>query len=69
MKLKLYSLYGVQEYWLVNWWLKTLEVYRRQDAQLQRVQTLLEGDRLTSPLFPEFEVELASIFPSSTSGS
>lgn len=64
VKLKLYSLYGVQEYWLVNWWLKTLEVYRRQDAQLQRVQTLLEGDRLTSPLFPEFEVEVASIFSS-----
>ncbi|UCJ10642.1 MAG: Uma2 family endonuclease [Phormidium sp. PBR-2020] len=69
VKLKLYSLYGVQEYWLVNWWLKTLEVYRRQDAQLQRVQTLLEGDRLTSPLFPEFEVELSSIFPSEPSGS
>lgn len=31
VKLKLYSLYGVQEYWLVNWWLKTLEVYRRQE--------------------------------------
>jgi len=34
-KLKLYSLYGVQEYWIVNWRIKTIEVYRRQEAQLK----------------------------------
>ena len=40
VKLKLYSLHGVQEYWIINWQLKTLEVYRRSDAQLQLVATL-----------------------------
>ena len=62
VKLKLYSLHGVQEYWIVNWQLKTLEVYRRSDAQLQLVATLLEGDTLTSPLLPGFSAAIAQIF-------
>lgn len=62
VKLKLYSLYGVQEYWLVNWQLKTLSIYRRTDAQLQLFATLLEGDTLTSPLLPGFSTSIAQIF-------
>ena len=62
VKLKLYSLHGVQEYWIANWQLKTVEVYRRSSAQLQRVSTLLVGDRLTSPLLPGFSVAVAEIF-------
>lgn len=62
VKLKLYSLHGVQEYWIVNWQLKTLEIYRRADAQLQLVATLLEGDTLTSPLLPGFTTLIAQIF-------
>lgn len=52
VKLKLYSLYGVQEYWIVNWRLKEIKVYRREDARLQKVATLLMADMLTSPLLP-----------------
>jgi Uma2 family endonuclease len=62
VKLKLYSLHGVQEYWIVNWQLKTLEVYRRSQAQLHLVRTLLEGDTLTSPLLPGFSTAIAQIF-------
>lgn len=62
VKLKLYSLYGVQEYWIVNWRLRTLEIYRRQEAQLQLVSTLLAGDTLSSPLLPEFSAAIAPIF-------
>jgi Uma2 family endonuclease len=62
VKLKLYSLHGVQEYWIVNWQLKTLEIYRRTDAQLQLVATLLEDDTLTSPLLPGFSTAIAQIF-------
>ena len=62
IKLKLYSRYGVQEYWIVNWQLQTLEIYRRTDAQLQLVATLLAGDHLTSPLLPDFKVEIDRIF-------
>jgi Uma2 family endonuclease len=38
-KRKLYSLYGVQEYWVVDWRLKTIEVYRRDQAQMALVCT------------------------------
>ncbi|MCY7369059.1 MAG: Uma2 family endonuclease [Chamaesiphon sp.] len=62
VKLKLYSRYGVQEYWIVNWQLQTLEIYRRTDAQLQLVATLLAGDQLTSPLLPGFSAEIDRIF-------
>ena len=62
VKLKLYSRYGVQEYWIVNWQVQTLEIYRRNDAQLQLVATLLPGDTLTSPLLPGFSAEIDRIF-------
>ena len=62
VKLKLYSLHGVREYWIVNWQLKTLEIYRRTNTQLQLVATLLESDTLTSPLLPEFSTAIAQIF-------
>ncbi len=62
VKLRLYSLYGVQEYWIANWRLKTLEVYRRQNAQLKLVATLTAADRLASPLLPGFDCAIADIF-------
>ncbi|MEM8640179.1 MAG: Uma2 family endonuclease [Cyanobacteria bacterium P01_G01_bin.54] len=62
VKLKLYSRYGVQDYWIVNWQLQTIEIYRRVEAQLARVATLTAGDQLTSPLLPGFEVAIADIF-------
>jgi Uma2 family endonuclease len=62
LKLKLYSQYGVREYWIVNWQLQTLEVYRRYDAKLELVATLFPNDVLTSPLFPEFTMAIDSIF-------
>lgn len=62
VKLKLYSLKGVQEYWIVSWQLKTIEIYRRRDAQLQLVSTLLVADTLTSPLLPGFSTPVAQIF-------
>ncbi|MGB3298189.1 MAG: Uma2 family endonuclease [Phormidesmis sp.] len=63
LKLKLYSLHGVQEYWVVNWRLQEIEVYRRENAALQKVATLLAADSLTSPLLPGFDCTVASLFP------
>lgn len=63
LKLKLYSLHGVREYWIVNWRLKEVEVYRRENAALQKVVTLLPSDNLTSPLLPGFDCAIASLFP------
>ena len=63
IKLKLYSLHGVQEYWIVNWHLKELEIYRRQDAILQKIATLTTQDSLTAPLLPGFKCTVSSLFP------
>lgn len=62
VKLKLYSLHGVQEYWIVSWQLKTLEIYRRIEAQLQLVGTLVGDDTLTSPLLPGFSIPIDQLF-------
>jgi Uma2 family endonuclease len=61
-KLKLYSQYGVREYWIVNWQLQTLEIYRRNNAKLELIATLFPGDTLTSPLLPEFTMPIDGIF-------
>jgi Uma2 family endonuclease len=60
-KLKLYSAQGVQEYWIVNWLTQRMEVYRRDNAQLVLVTTLLVGDAITSPLLPGFTCEVARL--------
>lgn len=62
LKVRLYSVRGVKEYWLVDWRTERLEIYRRQNAQLVLVTTLLPGDMLRSPLLPEFELDLSRIF-------
>jgi len=62
-KLKLYALRGVLEYWIADWRLKTVEVYRRQEAMLRLVGTMLEPDDLTSPLLPGFRCRVATLFP------
>lgn len=53
-KLKLYSSRGVREYWIVNWQLQQVEVYRREQATLVLVATLFTNDELSSPLLPGF---------------
>lgn len=61
-KLQLYSRRGVSEYWIVDWRLRSIDVYRRDQAQLHYVATLFETDSLESPLLPGFSVTLASLF-------
>jgi len=43
-KLKLYSVWGAQEYWIADRLAKRLEVYRRQRGQLVLVATLMEAN-------------------------
>lgn len=61
-KLRLYSLRGVREYWIVDWRLQQVEIYRRQEAELQLVTTLLAGDTIHSPLLPGFECPITRFF-------
>ena len=53
-KLKLYSVQGVHEYWIVNLKEQTVEVYRRENASLKLVATLYSQDELTSPILLGF---------------
>jgi Uma2 family endonuclease len=62
-KLQLYSVQGVQEYWIVNRFLQQIEVYRRQEARLVLVATLLQEDQITSPLLPNFSCAISRFFP------
>jgi Uma2 family endonuclease len=52
----------VQEYWIVSWQLKTVEVYRRENLQLRLFATLLNNEELTSPLLPDFSCNLSKFF-------
>ena len=61
-KLKLYSRRGVQEYWIVDWQQRSLEIYRRENEQLALVATLLHSDTLASPLLPGFACNVAQLF-------
>jgi Uma2 family endonuclease len=62
LKLKLYSQRGVLEYWLADWRLRQIEVYRRVELALQLIGTLRETDILTSPLLPGFALSLSDLF-------
>ncbi len=61
-KLKLYGSRGVQEYWILNWQLQQVEVYRREKAVLKLVATLFVTDELSSPLLPDFVCSVARLF-------
>jgi Uma2 family endonuclease len=61
-KLKLYSRRGVEEYWIADWMLRRIEIYRRKNRRLRLVTTLLVSDTLDSPLLPGFRCPVAKIF-------
>lgn len=62
-KLKLYSVQGVREYWIVDRLTKQVEVYRREKARLILVATLLSDDEISSPLLPGFCCSISCFFP------
>ncbi|MGH9843918.1 MAG: Uma2 family endonuclease [Blastocatellia bacterium] len=61
-KLALYSRRGVQEYWIVDWMIREVEVYRRKRKQLKLVETLHQKDNLQSPLLPGFSCSVRDLF-------
>jgi Uma2 family endonuclease len=61
-KLKLYSRRGVEEYWIVSWSQKLVEVHRRENAALKLVATLHDGDTLETPLLPGFSCRISKLF-------
>ncbi len=61
-KRKLYATQGVREYWILDWRLKQVEIYRREQGELRLVTTLLPEDTVTSPLLPGFQCAVSSLF-------
>lgn len=62
LKLKLYSRQGAREYWIVDWQLRSVQVYRREQAALRLTETLSAADVLTSPLLPGFACSVATLW-------
>lgn len=61
-KLKLYSTYGVLEYWIADREQGKVEVYRRDQGVLKLALSLYASDELTSPVLPEFSVLVGRLF-------
>jgi len=61
-KLKLYSRRGVDEYWIVDWRQRRIEVFRREEARLVLAATLSESDTLKTPLLPAFRCGVVDLF-------
>jgi Uma2 family endonuclease len=62
LKRKLYGKYGVQEYWVVDRWARSVMVFRLAGKTLEEVTTLKETDELESPLLPGLSLKLSDIF-------
>lgn len=60
-KLRLYSRWGVREYWIVSWELVEVHVFRRVDAALAIAATLVADDVLTSQLLPGFSARVGAL--------
>ena len=61
-KLKLYSRRGVGEYWIASWQTRSVDVYRREEAELKLVGSLDETDTLQSPLLVGFSCLVSVLF-------
>jgi len=62
IKFDLYEEAGVKEYWIVEPAEKSVFVYTLTDGKLSGLRPLTEDDKIKSPLFPEFELDVADIF-------
>ena len=62
VKRQAYSKFGVVEYWVVDRYQATIEVYRLVQGQLDLVTTLTNNDKLTTPLLPSFTCQLNEVF-------
>lgn len=62
LKLKLYSVQGVREYWIFDHQQQKAEIYHRENGLLKLAMTLFSEDILTSPLLPDFKVAMAILF-------
>jgi Uma2 family endonuclease len=61
-KLDLYSRRDVQEYWIIDWRQRTVEIYRREQTTLVFIERIYEHDQLSTPLLPGFAMQVGPLF-------
>jgi Uma2 family endonuclease len=62
VKRRLYSQHGVREYWIVDPKAESIELLTQQGEGLETWQRFERGSALTSPLFPDFRLDVARVF-------
>ena len=62
IKPKQYALHGVPEFWRIDPWVKTIEVFRLHEGNYELAASLIPGDELTSVLFPGLCLPIASLW-------
>ena len=62
LKLQLYGRRRVLEYWMVDWQIRRVEIYRLEGMSLRLAATLVEGDTLESPVLPGFSCPVSDLF-------
>jgi Uma2 family endonuclease len=62
-KLDLYSREHVEEYWIVDWQRRTVDIYRQVGGALALIGTLVGDDVVETPLLPGFSVPIARLWP------
>lgn len=62
-KYQLYQRYGVREYWLVDPYHETVEIYALKDGQYERCMVYSRSEVAKSYILPELVVELKDVFP------
>ena len=61
-KMGVYSQFGVQEYWIVDPEMQTVELYSRQGGELRSAKKFSSSETFESPLLPGFRFPVNSIF-------
>ncbi len=62
VKRQLYAKYDIAEYWIVDAENRLVEVYRLRDDRLENAATFRNGEEITSPLLPSFQLAVSAIF-------
>jgi Uma2 family endonuclease len=62
LKRRLYGEYGVNEYWIVDSFTLSVEVYRLQEDGLTLIERLRVGETISTPLLSNFSLNVADIF-------
>jgi len=63
IKKELYEKYGVKEYWLVDFEMKSIEVFKNTGSHFELFSLAVEKGKIESCLLPEIEIMIEDIFP------